>query len=482
MPPKFFITHSWKDMDFARWLCDNLRANGLDGFFDAHSVNPGDSIPSRIERGLKECDVYIPVFSPDALKSNWCDWEIDMAITMNRTRQGRPRIIPVIAKPCDVPDRLMHLLYINFVGRSDDALRELLTKGFNLPEAPSAQLALPMSPHAQSKNWLLACGAVVTLAILVLVLALWRVFAQPTTPTPRSVAGPTLAPATADETLLPVVIATGTSKPTRPSVAPSLTNTRIPIVAPSPTPTLGIGSTKTAKDGSLLMFVPAGEFPMGKPATYAEAPDAPPHTVYLDAFWMGKYEVTNALYKKCLDAGRCAAPGYDYWPNGTIPIGKENHPVQKVSWNNAVDYATWVGGRLPTEAEWEKAACWDDAKKAKYLYPWGNVFDAQRANTKDDPRVVDTAPVGKYSPQGDSPYGISDMTGNVAEWVADWYSPTYYASSPKNNPKGPDEGPWHVYRGGSWVNANSWECASRDRNDPQLQHDFFGFRVAFSFP
>ena len=106
MPQKFFVTHSWKDIVFARKLCDDLKASGLDGFLDAHSINPGDSIPSRIERGLKECDVYIPVFSPDALKSDWCDWEIDMAIVLNRTRKGRPRIIPVIARACAVPDRL----------------------------------------------------------------------------------------------------------------------------------------------------------------------------------------------------------------------------------------------------------------------------------------------------------------------------------------------------------------------------------------
>jgi serine/threonine protein phosphatase PrpC len=126
MPPRFFITHSWKDIEFATRLCDDLRAAGLDGFLDAHSIKPGDSIPSRIERGLKECDVYLPIFSPDALKSDWCDWEIDMAITMNRMRKGRPRIIPVIAKPCSVPDRLIHLLYVDFVGRYDDALKELL--------------------------------------------------------------------------------------------------------------------------------------------------------------------------------------------------------------------------------------------------------------------------------------------------------------------------------------------------------------------
>ena len=109
MPQKFFITHSWKDKEFARKLCEDLAANGLDGFFDERSVRPGESIPSRIEQGLENCDVYIPILSPDALKSKWCDWEINMAIMMNR-EGGRPHIIPVVAQKCTVPTRLRHLL------------------------------------------------------------------------------------------------------------------------------------------------------------------------------------------------------------------------------------------------------------------------------------------------------------------------------------------------------------------------------------
>lgn len=109
MPQRFFITHSWEDMDFVRKLYQDLLDAGLDGFFDERSVRPGESIPKRIEQGIEQCDVYIPVLSPDALKSRWSDWEIDMAIMMNR-EQGRPHIIPVIAEKCDVPRRLRHIL------------------------------------------------------------------------------------------------------------------------------------------------------------------------------------------------------------------------------------------------------------------------------------------------------------------------------------------------------------------------------------
>ena len=134
---KFFITHSWKDIGFARKLCDDLRTSGLDGFFDERSIRPGESIPSRIERGLVECDYYLPVFSPDALQSPWCEWEIDMAITMNRTQEGRPHIIPILAEKCDLPFRLRHLLYVDFINRYDAALKELLTRGFGITLKPT---------------------------------------------------------------------------------------------------------------------------------------------------------------------------------------------------------------------------------------------------------------------------------------------------------------------------------------------------------
>jgi hypothetical protein len=114
-PPKFFITHSHNDNEFARQLCDDLRARGLEGFFDVYSLRAGDDIAARIARGLEECDVYIPVLSPAALKSPWCELEINAAInlSMQRKRQGRPKIIPVIAQECEVPTLLGHRLYIN---------------------------------------------------------------------------------------------------------------------------------------------------------------------------------------------------------------------------------------------------------------------------------------------------------------------------------------------------------------------------------
>ena len=116
---KFFITHSWKDIEFARKLCDDLSAHGLDGFLDAYSIQPGDDIAVRVARGLEECEVYVPLLSPAAVESPWCEREIGIAIdlSMERERKGRPRIVPVIVKPCKLPTILRGILYISFDGR-----------------------------------------------------------------------------------------------------------------------------------------------------------------------------------------------------------------------------------------------------------------------------------------------------------------------------------------------------------------------------
>jgi len=126
-----------------------------------------------------------------------------------------------------------------------------------------------------------------------------------------------------------------------------------------------------------------------------------------------------------------------------------------------------VGGRLPTEAEWEKAASWDETKKVKRVYPWGDQFDESKCNTNLS-GIRGTTPVDKYSSRGDSAYGIGDMVGNVWEWCADWYDGNYYKISPKRNPKGPDSGSYRVLRGGAWhwlpiINSRS---TYRNLNDP----------------
>ncbi len=135
MPPKFFITHSWKDIEFTHKLCDDLRAHGLDGFFDAYSIKPGDLISKEISDGLERCDIYVPILSHAALKSPWCEEEIHAAITLSKLpgHNGRPRIVPVLVEDCQeaMPILLRSRLFIMFDGCYAEAFHELLTKAWH---------------------------------------------------------------------------------------------------------------------------------------------------------------------------------------------------------------------------------------------------------------------------------------------------------------------------------------------------------------
>ncbi len=229
--------------------------------------------------------------------------------------------------------------------------------------------------------------------------------------------------------------------------------------------------------------VPAGEFLMGsdpKKDNLARGNEQPQHKVTLDEYLIGKYPVTNRQYQAFVQAAGRKSP--QHWSGNKIPAGKDNHPVVCVSWQEASDFCAWAGKisgsrvRLPSEAEWEKAARGTDGR----IYPWGDQApDAQRCNFYLN--VDDTTPVGQYSPQGDSPYGCADMAGNVWEWAADWFDGSYYAKSPASNPNGPASGKWRVLRGGSWYSyVSSVRSAYRIVVDPSKSNDGVGFRCARS--
>jgi formylglycine-generating enzyme required for sulfatase activity len=201
--------------------------------------------------------------------------------------------------------------------------------------------------------------------------------------------------------------------------------------------------------------------------------EKPVHLVYLDEFWIMQTEVTNAQYAQCVDTGWCTPPGNERW---AVPAFA-NYPVTGVNWSQANAYAEWVGGRLPTEAEWEKAARGADGR----VYPWGNEKpDRQRTNF--NAIIGFTMPVGSYL-EGASPYGIFDMAGNVEEWVADWYDENYYATSPSSNPVGPAAGTLRVLRGGSFRhNLNDIRSSVRVNVLSDSRFDTVGFRIVVSAP
>lgn len=211
--------------------------------------------------------------------------------------------------------------------------------------------------------------------------------------------------------------------------------------------------------------IPAGEFHMGSENYYTN--ESPEHTVYLDEYQIGKYEITNRQYNQCIKAGVCS---------GFVYTTKLNNPVKNVNSENAITYCKWVGGRLPSEAEWEKAARGTDGR----TYPWGEKIDCSYANYSDVDCGSDTTPVGYYE-NGKSPYGVYDMSGNVWEWVNDFYEEDYYSNSPILNPLGPDSGQSRVLRGGSWDYDSSYaRTTKRDWYDASQKNYNFGFRCARS--
>ncbi len=232
---------------------------------------------------------------------------------------------------------------------------------------------------------------------------------------------------------------------------------------------------------SEMASIPAGTFNMGCDPSHnggfpCEENELPLHEVYLDHYWIDKYETTNLQYFNCQYAGVCASPSSGNLPGGWMYYLNDSYfdfPVIWVDWNQANAYCTWIGKRLPTEAEWEKAARGTEV----IAYPWGDdPFDYSLANGRGDaPRKV-----GNY-PLGVSPYGVYEMAGNVSEWVNDWFSPDYYASSPAINPAGPDSGEFKVARGGGWGDEDSLlRTASREPLLPGATDPAHGFRCAMT--
>jgi serine/threonine protein kinase len=342
---------------------------------------------------------------------------------------------------------------------------------------------VPRQPAEQNRwsikwwLWLIGFGGFLVVACVVIAALILPGFIAKLAP------APTFTP-TSTLTFTPTFISTFTSTSTFPLEFTS-------------TPDLEIGSTLVRQaDGIVMVYVPEGEFNMGDTTDQALAEcqnffndcqqswffdEQPPHSVSLDAYWIDSTEVSIAAYASCISAGACEPPISNSSNTRSSYFGNSqfaDYPVINVSWFQAKAYCEWAGGRLPTEAEWEKAARGTDGR----IYPWGNSLPTCSLANFGDPKYCtgDTRPVKSFT-AGISPYGLLNMSGNVTEWVNDWYGETYFSLLPQINPTGPDTGEYRILRGGSWyLNTNFIRSTNRDHRDPNTQRDHIGFRCALS--
>lgn len=252
-----------------------------------------------------------------------------------------------------------------------------------------------------------------------------------------------------------------------------------------------------------MALIPAGEFWMGRYRlwlideigwqTRDRVDDRPMHRVDLPGFYMDRYEVVNAAYASFLEATDYPPPFH--WQNGRMAESKPRHPVYNVSWEDARAYCAWVGKRLPTEAEWEKAARGGWEKRS---FPWGDVFQpivetesVEQGDGAEDAKEPQRERLAHFGyPEGPTEvgqfpandYGLYDMSGNVWEWVEDGYELHYYSVSPRSDPRGPESAPYKVYRGGSWGDRDDRLLSVYYRNftSPETRTSTIGFRCAMS--
>ena len=433
--------------------------------------------------------IFLAVLTPASVQSRWVRNETYVAIELES--KGHVRFVPLDVERCDVPGLWSVYQRVSFLGGYADGLKSLLVdleqtgqlpteKPTASPEPPQVTGAADEKPATRKpalaprlaaifarlphqRSLLIGAGAVVLVALVALavVTAANKGLVYPV-PTP-TIEQPTTAPL--------------------PTMLPAAVSTRV-----------------SDKDG--MVYVPAGEFLMG--LTGSDSPvgpeEKPQHTVHLDAFWIDRTEVTNAMFTRFVTETRyktlaeeCGSgsvytgkqweevKGADWrhpiGPSSNIN-GLDNYPVVQVSWRDAQAYCQWGGRQLPTEAQWEKAARGTDGR----LYPWGNELatcDYAVMNDSSGPgcgKGNAAWPVGS-KPRDSSPYGALDMSGNVTEWVADWYDQSYYASSPAKNPQGPSSGKNRVTRGGGWYYVwNASRAAQRSYSSPDSHSVTIGFR------
>ena len=253
--------------------------------------------------------------------------------------------------------------------------------------------------------------------------------------------------------------------------------------------TEGLAPTLTGKDGALMALIPEGPFPMGVPKAARDGgvDERPNHEVFLDSFYMDIYEITNGRYLQFVTETDHRVPQHPtdprrgLWKGNMMPESVTDLPVINVDWFDAEAYCRWAGKRLPTEAEWEKAAKGDN----DWRFAWGDIepttehANFNQISWRGESTLVQ---VGIYE-KGKSPYGIYDVAGNVWEWVSDWYQVDYYQESPTHNPKGPETGKYKALRSSGWQGETpQMRVFTRIKSLPTDRNNSTGFRCAQDLP
>lgn len=516
-PLQVFLCHASQDKPEVWKLHRYLKTRGVKPWLDVEDLLPGEDWEVEIPKALFSSDIILVCLSKNSVnKEGYVQKEIAFALDKALEKpEGTIFIIPVKLEDCELPKRLSRYQAVDLFhtdGRKrllmglnkrianlgEEVLpitieetrqrtpksiktepkqeEKLVTPQFDKSGAPvpfveeTKEKAKPftrilnpdsLNPQkkpeskklAQNYNFRkLGIGGIILIGILgILFAGNYLINNLPVNETPEITSTEEI---TVTSTFLPTATATNS-------------------LAISTTTRLDIGSTTIGNDGMTLLYVPAGEFTMG--SDY-QSDEQPIHQIYLDAYWIDQTEVTNEKYALCVNTGRCNEP----WDTELfLNSGYANHPVVYVSWEYAKTYCEWAGRRLPSEAEWEKAARGTDGN----LYPWGNNAPASDLLNYNN-EIGETTEVGNY-PEGASIYGALDMAGNVWEWVEDWYDADYYQTSPSSNPTGPDSGEYRVLRGGSWhfdnvIVRSTVRSTYRSWGNPSNTNLDIGFRCALS--
>jgi len=484
-PLKVFLCHASTDKPKVRELYRYLKKRGIQPWFDEEDLVGGQDWQVEIPKALATSDAIIICLTKNSVdKEGYIQKEIKFALDKAlEMPEGRIFLIPVKFEECEVPFTLSRYQWVDLTVESGYAkmIKALKFRASQLErstveinkkdieekeeqkEIKSGKLEekrkLTEKPIQEGNDktqradaWFAVIGLIVIVSIVYFSSLRNR---QP------------------NETNQPQISDTLTFTETvKPSATSTPKSTSTPSITLTPT---SLPTEITDAEGVSMVLVPAGEFTMGSERYTNEKPL---HLVYLSAFYMDVYEVTNAAYKVCVDANVCTPPQstnslarFTYYGNKEF----DDYPVIRVDWDQAKTYCEWRQASLPTEAQWEKSSRGIDGR----TFPWGEVISCSYTNYLGCNKVDnDTLPVGSFE-AGKSPYGIYNLAGNVWEWVSDWYLEDYYQTSPYIDPLGPESGVEKILRGGGYSTLGAYmRSYYRGAISPTEFRNDIGFRCA----